>query len=171
MENINVIRSRRRTLAIEVTADCRVNVRAPMHMPKAEIEAFVREKADWINGALTRQRRRQQQRPAEPTAEEAARLMAAAEAFIPRRAAYWAERMGLCPTGVRITGAKKRFGSCSAQNSLCFSWRLMLYPPEAIDYVVVHELAHIVHKNHGPAFYALIEQYLSDHRARRALLK
>ena len=79
--------------------------------------------------------------------------------------------MGLTPAGVRITGAQKRFGSCSGQNRLCFSWRLMLYPPEAIDYVVVHELAHIHHHNHGPAFYALVEQYMPDYRQRQALLR
>lgn len=57
------------------------------------------------------------------------------------------------------------------KNGLCFSWRLMQYPPEAVDYVVVHELAHIVHKNHGNAFYALIGSVLPDYPARRALLR
>ena len=79
--------------------------------------------------------------------------------------------MGLEPTGVKITSAKKRFGSCSAKNSICYSWRLMLYSKEAIDYVVVHELAHIAHKNHGPQFYALIEKYLPDYKEREKLLR
>ena len=79
--------------------------------------------------------------------------------------------MGVCPTGMRITGARTRFGSCSGKNSICFSWRLMAYPQEAVDYVVVHELAHILHKNHGPAFYQCIESVLPDWRQRRALLK
>jgi predicted metal-dependent hydrolase len=72
---------------------------------------------------------------------------------------------------VKITGAKKRFGSCSSQNGLCFSWRLMGYPEEAIDYVVVHELAHIAHRNHGSGFYSLVASVLPDYKARRALLK
>ena len=79
--------------------------------------------------------------------------------------------MGLTPTGIRITSARTRFGSCSGKNSICFSWRLMLYPPEAIDYVVVHELAHIRHHDHSPAFYALVERYMSDWRDRMKLLK
>ena len=79
--------------------------------------------------------------------------------------------MGLHPTGLRITSARTRFGSCSAKNSICFSWRLMQYPDAAVDYVVVHELAHIREKNHGRAFYALVEQFLPDWRERRALLK
>ena len=79
--------------------------------------------------------------------------------------------MGLVPSGVKITSARTRFGSCSGKNGLCFSWRLMQYPPEAIDYVVVHELAHIRHHDHSPAFYALVGQYLPDWEARVKLLK
>ena len=79
--------------------------------------------------------------------------------------------MGLVPAGIKITSARTRFGSCSGKNSICFSWRLMLYPPEAIDYVIVHELAHIRHHDHSLAFYALIEQYLPDWKARMKLLK
>lgn len=79
--------------------------------------------------------------------------------------------MGLVPAGIKITSARTRFGSCSGKNSVCFSWRLMLYPPEAIDYVIVHELAHIRHHDHSPAFYALIEQYLPDWKVRMKLLK
>lgn len=79
--------------------------------------------------------------------------------------------MNLYPTGLKITSARTRFGSCSGQNSICFSWRLMDYPELAIDYVVVHELAHIVHKNHGSQFWALVERYLPDYRARRAMLR
>ena len=74
-------------------------------------------------------------------------------------------------SGITITAARTRFGSCSPKNRLCFSWRLMAYPEEAIDYVVVHELAHLVHRNHGPEFYALVASILPDHKQRRALLK
>ncbi len=79
--------------------------------------------------------------------------------------------MGLTPAAVTITGARKRFGSCSASNRICYSWRLMQYPEAAVDYVVVHELAHIVHKDHSRNFYAYVERFLPDWRERRALLK
>ena len=75
------------------------------------------------------------------------------------------------PTGITITSARTRFGSCSGKNRLSFSWRLMQYPDEAIDYVVVHELAHIAHKNHGPDFHSCVAAVLPDHRERRALLR
>ena len=79
--------------------------------------------------------------------------------------------MGLRPAGITITGARTRFGSCSSKRRISFSFRLMQYPPEAIDYVVVHELAHLRHMNHSAQFYALIEQYMPDYKVRRAMLK
>ena len=78
--------------------------------------------------------------------------------------------MGVTPTGFKVTTARKRYGSCSGRNSLCFSCFLMEYPEEAIDLVVVHELCHIQEKNHGPAFYALLARSLPDHKERKKLL-
>ena len=79
--------------------------------------------------------------------------------------------MGVVPSNVSINQAKTRFGSCNPKNSICFTYRLILYPKEAIDYVVVHELAHIKEKNHGKRFYALIKQYMPDYKQRENLLK
>ena len=79
--------------------------------------------------------------------------------------------MGVCPTGITVTGAQKRFGSCSAKDRLCFSYHLMRYPEPAIDYVVVHELAHIFHKNHSKSFYAYVEKYMPDYKECEKLLK
>ena len=165
-----LIRSRRRTLAVEITRDARIVVRAPSRCPKQEIERFINSHQDWISVHLEQARERMAQHP-EPTAEEAAALRARAAAELPVKLAHYAELMGLHPTGLRITSARTRFGSCSAKNSICFSWRLMQYPDAAVDYVVVHELAHIREKNHGRAFYALVEQFLPDWLERRALLK
>ena len=84
---------------------------------------------------------------------------------------YYGRLMGLMPTGLTITDARKRFGSCSGKNRISFAWRLMRCPEKAIDYVVVHELAHIRHKNHGAAFYQLIASVLPDYKERIKLLK
>ena len=172
LTDYELIRSSRRTLGLEVTADLRVVVRAPHRCSKREIERFVASHEGWIARHLVTQRERAAAAAArQVTPEEEARLRALAAEVIPQRVAYYSAQMGLVPTGVRITGAEKRFGSCSSKNSLCFSWRLMQYPPEAIDYVVVHELAHIRHHNHSAAFHALVAKYLPDHRERRALLR
>jgi predicted metal-dependent hydrolase len=162
-----VIRSDRRTVCIEISRDGTVKVRAPRKMPDREIEAFIADKQGWIEKHLAA---RKPARP-NPTAEEIEALRRRAKAEIPPRVDHYAALMGLTPTSVKITAARKRFGSCSGKNGLCFSLFLMQYPPEAIDYVVVHELAHIKHKNHSPAFHSLIARYLPDHKARRAMLK
>ena len=165
-----LLRSGRRTLALEITAGCEVLVRAPMRLSQKRIDQFVADHADWIAAHLARQQRRQEARP-EPTEAEREAYIRRAREELPGRVAHYGALMGLTPTGLTITGARKRFGSCSGRNRICFSWRLMQYPEEAIDYVVVHELAHICHKDHSRAFYACVEQVLPDWRARRALLR
>jgi hypothetical protein len=72
---------------------------------------------------------------------------------------------------IRITGAKRRWGSCSRQNSLNFSLRLAMVPPEALEYVVVHELAHTRHHDHSRAFWAFLEQMLPGYETQRRWLK
>lgn len=79
--------------------------------------------------------------------------------------------MDLYPKSIKITSAKTRFGSCSGDNRLCFSYLLMLYPKEAVDYVIVHELAHIKEHNHSKRFYKLIEKYMPDYKEKIKLLK
>lgn len=170
MDKYELVRSRRKTLAIEVDRTGRVVIRAPMRATGEQIERFVAAHADWIARAQARQRARLAAHP-EPDEARRAELIRRAKEELPPKVAYYAQLMGVQPTGVRITSARTRFGSCSGKNSLCFSWRLMEYPEAAVDYVVVHELAHITHKNHGPRFWALVERYIPDYRARRALLR
>ena len=167
-----VIRSDRCTMALEVKPTLEVVVRVPRRCPAATVEAFVVSHEEWITKAMvTMERRRQAAAARQVTPEQEQELRRRAAEEIPRRVEHYSRLMGLTPTGVRITGAEKRFGSCSAKNSLCFSWRLMQYPEEAIDYVVVHELAHLVHRNHGSEFHALVASILPDHKQRRDLLK
>lgn len=165
-----LLRSSRRTAALEITSDGRVLVRAPRRTSRAWLDGFVLRHAGWIEVHLERQRRRQEAHP-EPTEAEREALIQRAREVLPARTAHYAALMGLTPAAVTITGARKRFGSCSAANRICYSWRLMQYPEAAMDYVVVHELAHIVHKNHSRDFYACVERFLPDWRERRALLK
>ncbi len=171
MMEYTVIRSSRRTLCLEITRDLRVLVRVPRRTREEDIRRFVEEHRSWIAEKLAKQAARPEtpmEREISPEQEAALRRQAAT--YFPERVAVYAARMGIQPTGIRITGAQKRFGSCSSRNSLCFSWRLMLYPPEAIDYVVVHELAHIRHHDHSAAFWTLVEKTLPDYRRRQALL-
>ena len=153
MEPYELIRSGRKTLALEITKDCRVVVRAPRRLSRERIDDFVARHETWIARHLAEQRRRAALAPPAPTKEELADLK------------------GLRPAGVKITAARTRYGSCSGKNSLCFSCFLANAPDAAVDLVVVHELCHIRVKNHGPAFYALLERTLPDWRERKRLLR
>lgn len=166
-KNYTVIRSRRRTLAIEIRKDGQVLVRVPYRVTDREIAELVAKKQGWIEKHL----HRLPPPPAEPTEEELNALRTRAREVIVPRVAYYADVMGLTPATVKITSARRRFGSCSSRGGLCFSCRLAAYPIEAIDYVVVHELAHLKHRDHSPAFHALVARYLPDSRAKRELLK
>ncbi len=170
MIDYELFRARRKTISIKVTRDRRVVVRAPVRMPKADIEKFVISNKDWIEKSIARRLEWQKRHP-EPDDERKKELIRRAKTELPLKVERYAKLMGLYPAGIKITSARTRFGSCSGKNSICFSWRLMEYPEEAIDYVVVHELAHIAEKNHGPSFWKLVGKYMPDYPERRALLK
>lgn len=161
---------KRKTLSVKVTDDLSVIVKAPKGFPRAEIDRFVHTHTAWIEKTRARVKKRAETEKA-LTDRHISKLRTRAASEIPKRVAHFAKIMDVRPTGIKITSAKTRFGSCNSKNSLCFSWRLMLFPPAAIDYVVVHELAHIKEKNHSPAFYAVVAAVLPDYKAREQLLK
>lgn len=170
MIEFELIRSRRKTVSLEVKKDLSVVVRAPSKMSRAQIDAFVAKHERWLAGALARQRAAAENR-VEHTPEELAAMKSKAKELLLPRVEYYSKLMGIEPAGVTITAAKTRFGSCSPKNRLSFSCLLVDYPAEARDYVVVHELAHIRQHNHSCEFYALIEKYMPDYRERIRLLK
>lgn len=170
MHEYTLIRSNRKTISLEVGRDLSVTVRAPLKMPKRDIDIFVARHQKWVNDKLAVMSERQNSERS-LSSEETAELKKRAAEIIPERVAYFSEIMGLAPTSVKITSAKKRFGSCSGKNGVCFSYLLMQYPSEAVDYVVVHELAHIECHNHSAAFYKLIKKYMPDYKQREKLLK
>ena len=90
---------------------------------------------------------------------------------ISRRLEHYSSMLGLAHGGFRITSAERRWGSCSERNRLAFSFRLIMAPPEVIDYVVVHELAHILQKNHSSKFWDLVLEVLPDYRMHRRWLR
>jgi len=83
----------------------------------------------------------------------------------------YAPKLGVSPTAIKINSAKTRWGSCSSKKSLNFSWRLVMADNDVIDYVVVHELVHILQMNHSSKFWAIVEGVLPDYKKRQAKLK
>ena len=164
-----LIKSKRKTVELTIDDELCPIIKAPLNMPQRDIDSFFEKHRRWVQKHTEAKRIRMEKNAVSPEAELAAKQNALP--YLAARTEYFAALMELKPTGIKITSAQKRFGSCSGKNSICYSWRLMLYPPEAIDYVVVHELAHIVHKNHSAKFYALVAKYLPDYKEREKLLR
>ena len=165
-----LIRSKRRSVSVRVSRELEVIVRAPQKMPKRDIEAFVAKNADWIHKQTEIMRERKANRIVLSN-EQITALVSKAEALLPAKVRHFEGIMDVSPTGIRITSATARWGSCSRKGSLCFSFRLMLLPDDLIDYVVIHELAHIKEKNHKAGFYAVLAEYMPDYKERQKRLK
>lgn len=164
-----VIRSNRKTLSLSIDDDLIAVVRAPYYASCEDIDLFVNSHSEWLEQVTAKKRALLEKYNISD--KELCNLIEAAADYIPKRVEYYSAIMGVKPSAVKITKAKKRFGSCSSKNSICFSCYLMLYPQQAIDYVIVHEIAHIKHHNHSKSFYSFIEQYMPDYKQRERLLK
>ena len=161
--------SKRRSISISVKGGV-LTVKAPIGTSKARIEAVVLKHRKWIEKHLDIEKKRALF-DASLTEEKIAELKRSARTYLTDKTKIYAEIMGLNYGRITITSATTRFGSCSSKGNISYSYRLMLYPEPARDYVVVHELAHLVHMNHSPAFYSLVEKYIPDYKERRKLLK
>ena len=162
-----IIRSSRRTVAVQITHAGRVVVRAPLWMSGRKIEAFLESKRSWIEKHLSRTV------PSLPplTEEEITALMAAAKEDLPRRAVRLATLAGVSVNRVTIRCQRTRWGSCSAKGNINLNCLLMLCPEEVRDYVVLHELCHRREMNHSPRFWAEVERVMPDYRRHRRWLK
>ena len=165
-----LIRSKRHTMAIEIQSDGSVLVRVPLLCPKGNIDRFVKEHESWIISRRNAQIQKQSSLPAPLSTEEEEQLRRMAKSVLPGLVTYYAKRMNVPVPPVRITSARTRYGSCSAKNVISFSKYLMANSQDAIDYVVVHELAHIRNKNHGKAFWNEVAAVLPDWKERRKSL-
>lgn len=152
-----LIRSRRKTLEICVKPGGILVVRAPMRLPKTDIEKFLAKKEKWI---LEKQQKLKDISSAkEYSPEETAEMKRKTLQLVTPRVSHFAALIGVTPTGIRVTEAKKRWGSCTAKNSLNFSFLLAEKPAVFIDSVVIHELCHIIYHNHSREFWELVQKY------------
>ena len=171
MADYKVVRMRRRTISISVDKDLNTIVKAPFSVSSVFIENFVNRHEEFIEKAK-RIRSDEIDFFSEYEHENMIRqLKSKGREYIPARLSYFSDITGFVPVSWRITRAKTRFGSCSGTNRLSFSCYLFAYPEKAIDYVLLHELCHIKHKNHSGAFYSEIEKYMPDYKERKKLLK
>ena len=187
--------SRRRTISIQIRAGGEMTVRTPYFVSKWVIDSFLREKQDWIYNHYMEAVRKAGESGgfdygvdgsegagsgdgdlrATIRANEGPALVNKhkkyARKIFEARVAYFQQFTGGNYTSITIRDQKTRWGSCSGRGTLSFNWRLILAPPEILDYVVVHELCHLTHMNHSKEFWGLVSKVLPDYKVRRKWLK
>ncbi len=208
-----IIRTKRKTISIEITQDARLLVRAPRFMPHFMINKFLKKKESWIlkkrSLAQSRKKRPQIQfktgsqfyylgekysldfnsdtrkvdavsrkimMPELPTTEKVQEKLRSwyrkqAREIFTRRSEIYQNQYNFKFKKIRITSAKKRWGSCSTKGNLNFSWRLVMTPLDLIDYVIVHEMVHTEQMNHSKEFWSRVEEILPDYKARQKSIK
>lgn len=171
-----VIKSKRRTMGISIDEEGEILFRVPLRTSEREIMRMAEEKSHWIITHYLEICAKKNSRPVsdlsavQRTALEN-RYKEAARSYIPKRVAYYHAMTGGDYRRIAIRDQKTRWGSCSSKGTLSFNWRLMLAPPAVLDYVVVHELCHLTHMDHSPAFWQTVEAVCPDYRSLRKWLK
>ncbi len=163
-----VIYSKRKSVSLTVKGG-KVIVKAPLRFPDKKIKELLIKHASWIEKHLEKEKERNSFM-AEITPEKEKELRRTAKLYLKEKTEYFSRIMGLKYGRITITGAKTRFGSCSSKGNISYSFLLMLYPEEAREYVVVHELAHLVEMNHSPKFYNVVKKYMPDYKERKKKL-
>ncbi|MDD2972084.1 MAG: M48 family metallopeptidase [Lachnospiraceae bacterium] len=175
-----VKQSRRRSYGLEIDENGAVILKIPLQASESFIDSFLRDKEKWITEKYEKQLRRKNEleewkkRLACTPGQAAAltkRYRNAAKKYIPERVAHYQMQMGGTYERVIIRDQKTRWGSCSSGGTLSFSWRLMLAPPMVLDYVVIHELAHLQEMNHSKAFWDVVESVMPEYRIHRKWLR
>lgn len=194
-----LIRSKRRTIAIVIDSEGKCRVRAPLQARLSDIEHFVQAKTGWIEQKQQHYAAVQKKRQLILTdgmqlsvldnrytlrLTEVGQVQVngtvllcpqskpqQALAVLQERTAHYAELMGVVYQSVKLSSAAKRWGSCSIKGNLNFSWRLVFYPLAVLDYVVVHELSHIGNMNHSRRFWQRVASVLPDYQMRQRWLK
>ena len=171
--SVLLVRSSRKTLAVQIRADGTVIARVPLRMPKDRILCFLSEKASWIRmqqGKMQERENMRQQARIHLDAAQEKELRERAKSVLAQRTAYFARQVGVTYGRITVRDQKTRWGSCSQTGNLNFNFRLILAPSEVLDYVVVHELCHRRQMNHSAQFWQEVAQVLPDYRKRKAWL-
>ena len=207
-----ILRSRRRTVSLEITTEGELVVRAPLRAPETWILALIEEKRDWIERKIADMQNRPSPKKrhfatgdeflflgkmytlvvlaesdaavtlgdhlyiGERRLPECRDLLIAwyvekAKEILPARVAGIAAILDYVPKKIRISDARRRWASCSSTGTLSFSWRLVLAPPEVIDYVVVHELVHLRQPDHSERFWKKVQDAMPEYAEHRRWLR
>ncbi len=161
---IRIVRSRRKTLSAAVKGDVLV-VSVPLRTSDQAVQDFLYKHRRWIQTHMEKARKNREtaQTAGKLSMQEIRSLADRALDYIPERVRYYAPLMGVTYGRITIRNQKTRWGSCSSKGNLNFNCLLMLCPPQVIDSVVVHELAHRIEMNHSDRFYAQVLKVFPDY--------
>ncbi|WP_428087282.1 M48 family metallopeptidase [Candidatus Thioglobus sp.] len=203
-----LIRSKRKTLSLQINQDAQLVVRSPNKLPIAEINKFIEQKSSWIdskiracsNKQINKPKYQQDEKflylgssyPLDINPEKTSKLGFDGASFASNAASkqlfldwykakfiqialprlnYYAQKNQLNYQQVRFKSQKTLWGSCSSSNNINLNYLLIRAPIAIIDYVIVHELAHIKHKNHSQNFWDFVMQMLPDYKASKRWLQ
>ena len=173
------VRSSRKTLSVEIGPKG-LTVKAPFSASRRDVEAFLRKRPHWVlahyDAMQEKMEKLSQQNGNSHLSESQKEALekqyrSLARECITRRASYYAAQLGVTYSSIRIAEQKTRWGSCSSRGTLSFHWRLVLAPPAVMDYVVVHEVCHLIHMDHSPDFWAEVESLMPDYKVYKTWLR
>lgn len=170
---VRLSRKRVKNLNLRISRDgSHVDVSAPPWVTEDEVRGFVQRKTAWIESHLAQAADTPMARASQATPEEIARWREVVSACVPALIAAWEPIMGVRAGKVAYRNMTSRWGSCQPSTGrICINVRLALYPPECLEYVVVHELCHLLERGHGPRFHQLMDAFMPDWKQRRAKLR
>lgn len=160
-----LIRSRRKSLSIQIDTDGNLIARAPIHMLISSIDSFILKKKDWIE----KHQKKIKSLPKKiiPNTWEIKEYKKTLKDYIIPRIQKLSHWKNLPPiTSIKITLSERRWGSCSSKNGLCFSYRLAQYiDTPFLDAIIIHELAHLIEKNHQKSFWDLVTLWMPEYES------
>lgn len=169
---ICLTRRNTKALRLSIKPTGKITLSVPLRTSKKEIEKFLVARLDWI---YTKQQEILSQPMAQAehaSKQEQNEWKQVLEACVPPLIEEWSAILGVEVKTLAFRNMKSRWGSCQPSTGrVCINTRLALYPPECLEYVVVHELCHFFEQNHGRGFYVLMDKVMPDWKARKAKLR
>lgn len=161
---------RRKTLTLQITPEVFLQIKAPRGMSEREVARFIQQRTFWIYKQAKRVQKDNEQRVYRSD-EEIRELREKARAVLAQRTEFFAHRLGVTYSRIRIGNQRTRWGSCSSKGTISYNWKLILMPETVRDYVVIHELCHLLEMNHSSRFWSLVEMMMPNYREARTWLK
>lgn len=171
---VQVIRSNRKTIGLEVRADESVILRAPQWFSEKELDEWIGEHAYWIEEKVKqmRQRNLNKKLTGAPAVDEISDVeWKNILGEFTERVNHFSKVMDVTVGRITIRNQKTRWGSCSSKGNVNFNYQLYYMPRELMDYVIIHELSHRRHMNHSAEFWQEVEKYCKAYRECRKKLR